>query len=97
MVRALDCRSRSRGFEPRYRRGGICANIYESNVKVDMMSLSYPLRCMFCHKKIYIKTINNHDGRGMVVDDEDASLQQDLHFVESLGCEVLHNIMNEGK
>lgn len=61
------------------------------------MNLSYSLRCMFCHKKISIKMINNHDGRGMVVDDEDISLQQDLHFIESLGCEVLHDIMNKGK
>lgn len=48
---------------------------------------------MFCREKIIIKLIRSPDKNGRFVDSEDFLSQEEKHFVDSPGCEVLHNIM----
>ena len=60
------------------------------------MSIFNHTSCKFCHKSISLKSIYDSSTDTYRADLEDQSLQTSLHFIESPGCEVLHNVMDRG-
>ncbi len=54
------------------------------------------MQCIYCHKSISIKLLDNPNAIGFIIDDKDVNLQQDLHLAEEPGCAALHRVMSEG-